>query len=230
MNSLTAVDQHNSIARLQQLADVPAAAGFRGFLQGMSAPWLGLKVMWLRPHLWKYAVVPTLINMGITVVALLAMLVMATGFVGLTHWWVSGWQGYWFWVGVGVEILGALLMVMVCIAAAVITWRLLSGLLCGYFYGRLASQMEIDLGLPAAEQRELSLRYEFRDTAVDLFWLLISLAVSLVVGLIPIIGPPVALAYSLYYQVLSCGRDKLAFPLALRAVRRADRIVFCREH
>ena len=43
-------------------------------------------------------------------------------------------------------------------------------------------------------------------------------------------GPPVALVYSLYFQILTCGRDQLSHPLSLRGNNRAERLEFSRQH
>jgi uncharacterized protein involved in cysteine biosynthesis len=183
-----------------------------------------------RPYLWQYAVVPIVLNILIMIAALVAMLAMASGAVALLSWWLGDWHGDWWYAALALQILAAIVMVIVCIAAAVLTWRLLSGVLCGYFYGRLAARVEIEMGMRRDELREISLAYELRDTATGLFWLVVSLGLALVVCLVPFVGPPVGVVYSIYYQALACGRDQLAYPLVLRAMRRADRLAFCRQH
>lgn len=217
-------------ARLQQLVVVPATTRLGRFLEGAATPWVGLKVLRLRPRLWAYAVVPVLLNLVITVVALAAMVVMAVAAIAVLNWWLGDWSGYWFFAKIAVLILGGAAMAIVCIAAAVITWRVLSGVLCGYFYGRLAARVEVEFGMNPDHMRSITLTHELLDTANDLMWLLISLALALLVSLIPFIGPPIALAYSLYFQFLTCGRDQLSYPLALRGLRRSERLAFSREH
>jgi uncharacterized protein involved in cysteine biosynthesis len=217
-------------AGLHELIAAPAQTRRRQYLAGLSAPWLGLRVLWLRPGLWKYAIVPIVLNLLITVIAILAMLVMAAGMVALLHWLTSGWKGTWFYVAIILQVLGAAAMVMLCIGAAVIVWRLLSGILCGYFYSRLAARIERELGVGKDELRDVTLWQEVRDTLADLGWLLLSLLLALLMALVPLVGPPLALAYSLYFQVLTCGRTQFSYPLALRGMARPARLVFCREH
>lgn len=208
----------------------PAASRFGRFLEGASTPWLGLQVMCRRPWLWKYAIVPILLNIAIMAAAIFAMVAMASLSVGVIYWLVGDWQGYWWYAGVALYVLAVIVTAIICIATAVITWRLFSGVLCGYFYGRLAARVEIELGVNREELREISLLYELRDTATNLFWLVISLVLALTVSLIPLVGPPIGLVYSTYFQILSCGRDTLAFPLQLRAIRRAERLAYSRRH
>jgi uncharacterized protein involved in cysteine biosynthesis len=215
---------------LARLITAPATTRFWQFLEGASTPWLGLSVMRHRPYLWKYAIVPIVLNIAIMFAALLAMVAMASGSVALLYWLLGDWQGNWWYAALALQILAAIVTVIICIATAVLTWRLLSGVLCGYFYGRLAMRVETEFGMNRDELREISLADELRDTAAGLFWLLISLVLALIVSLIPFIGPPIGFLYSTYFQTLSCGRDTLAYPLQLRAMRRAERLAYSRRH
>ncbi len=215
---------------LAKLVVRPATSRFWQFVEGASTPWLGLRVMRERPYLWKYAIVPILLNIAIMVAAFFAMIAMASGSVALLYWLLGDWQGNWWYAALALQILAAIVTVIICVATAVLTWRLLSGVLCGYFYGRLAMRVETEFGMPRSQMREISLKYELRDTAKGLFWLVISLILALLVSLFPFLGPPLGFIYSTYFQILSCGRDTLAYPLQLRAMARADRLAYSRQH
>lgn len=215
---------------LARLVVPPAASRLWKFLEGASTPWLGLRVMRHRPYLWKYAVVPILLNIAIMFAAIFAMVTMTSAAVALLYWLLGDWHGNWWYAALALQILAAIVTAIVCIATAVLTWRLLSGVLCGYFYGRLAMRVETEFGMSRDEMREISLSYELRDTAIGLFWLLISLVLALLVSLIPFIGPPIGFVYSTYFQMLACGRDQLAYPLVLRAMRRPERLAYSRKH
>jgi hypothetical protein len=192
-------------AALHQLIAAPAPTRSGQYLAGLSVPWLGLRVLLHRPGLWKYAIMPIVLNLLITAIAILAMLVMAAGIVALLNWLTSGWQGTWFYVAIVLQVLGAAAMVMLCIAAAAIVWRLLSGILCGYFYSRLAARVERELGVGEDELCDVTLWAEIRDALADLGWLLLSLLLALLVALIPLIGPPLALAYSRTFRCSPAG-------------------------
>jgi uncharacterized protein involved in cysteine biosynthesis len=107
---------------------------------------------------------------------------------------------------------------------------LLSGVLCGYFYSRLAARVERELGIASDELHDVTLWQEVCDAMADLGWLLLSLLLALLLALVPLVGPPLALAYSLYFQILTCGRTQFSYPLALRGLARPQRMVFCRKH
>lgn len=222
---------HPSVTQsLESLVVAPAASPWGQFLEGALTPWLGLRVMCRRPYLWKYAVIPILLNIAILVAAIVAMLAMASASVAVIFWLLEDWQGNWLYVKLALQILAAMATVMLCMAAAVLTWRLLSGVLCGYFYGRLAMRVELEMGMQREALREISLLHELRDTSQGLLWLALSLLIALFVSLVPFVGPPLGLLYSTYFQMLSCGRDTLAYPLVLRASDRAERLAFSRQH
>ena len=183
-----------------------------------------------RPRLWKYAIVPVLVNIAIMVVAVMAMIALGGGFLGALYWLLGDWEGNWFYAKIGVMILAVLATTIFCITLAVIVWRLLSTLFCGYFYALIAKSVEMELGLTSDQMHDISMWRELRDAFTDMWWLLISLALSLLFSLIPFIGAPVALAYSLYFQILTCGRDQFSHSLSLRGKHRAERAAFCRQY
>jgi hypothetical protein len=55
-----------------------AAAAFAAFREGLAAPWLGFRHMCRHPHLWRYGVVPILLNLLITAVVIVLVVVMTT--------------------------------------------------------------------------------------------------------------------------------------------------------
>ena len=219
-------------SKLHQLVVAPASSRLGQFFEGILVPWLGLKVLAGRPRLWGYAIVPVLINIAIMLAALFAMFTIGSALLaGL--WFALGesWnEGWWLAGKIAILILGLLAIIMICIAAAVIMWRFFSAMFCGYFYGKIATAIELEFGLSPDEMRSISMWREMKDAAIDTVWLLISLALALLVSLIPFIGAPIALAYSLYFQILTCGRDQFSFPLSLRGKHRAERIEFCRQN
>ena len=221
-----------AISRLHKLVIDPASSQAGKFLEGIFVPWLGLRVLIVRPRLWGYAIVPVLINLAIMAAAIFAMFTIGSALLALLWWSLGGeWnEGWWLVAKIAIVILGGISTIMVCIAAAVIMWRLLSAMFCGYFYGRIATAVELELGLPAEEMQPISIWREMRDAFTDMGWLMTSLAVALVVSLIPFIGAPIALAYSLYFQILTCGRDQFSYPLSLRGKHRAERVAFCQQH
>lgn len=221
-----------STSHLHKMVVIPSRSRVGQFFEGILVPWLGLKVLIARPQLWGYAIIPVLLNIAIMLATLFAIFAIGSGILtGL--WFLLGgeWNsGWWLLAKIAILIVGLLSTIMICIAAAVIMWRFFSAMFCGYFYGKIAMAVERELGLSEDDMRAISMVHEIRDAAIDMGWLLISLAIALLVSLIPFIGAPVALAYSLYFQILTCGRDQFSFPLSLRGKGRAERIEFCREH
>ena len=217
---------------LHKLVVPPATSTARSFFEGVFVPWLGLRVLVSRPRLWGYAIVPVLINIAIMIVALLAIFSIGSGVSAALLVFLQGeWnEGWWLVAKISIVIVVFLVTIIICIAAAVIMWRVLSAIFCGYFYGKIATAVELELGLSRAAMRDISMMREMKDALIDMGWLLVSLALALIISLIPFIGAPIALAYSLYFQILTCGRDQFSFPLSLRGKHRAERIEFCGNH
>ena len=73
-------------------------------------------------------------------------------------------EGVW---GSVVRLAAIVLLVIACGGLAVVSWMFLNGVLCGHFYGRLAAQVEMQLGLAASDLRDLSLTYQAVDVVRD---------------------------------------------------------------
>ena len=226
------MDETSGNSDLYRFVVPPKSSRVGNFFEGALTPWVGLRVLIARPRLWKHAIIPVLVNLAIMAAAIFAMIAIGSGLMALLWWALGGeWnQGWWLVAKIAIIIVGALSTLMVCIAAAVIVWRLLSTMFCGYFYGRIATAVEEELGLKPNEMQAISMWREMRDAFYDMGWLIVSLLLSLLISLVPFIGAPVALAYSLYFQVITCGRDQLSYPLSLRGKHRRQRAEFCDHH
>ena len=113
------------------------------FTEGFTAPIQGLKFLNQRRHLWRLAVLPILFNLLITGLIIVVLIAIIGWFASVVHPWltdgVSG--GWWVLVLVG-EVLAVLMLLAICGVAAVVIWKVLGGVLCGYFYGKLAEEVE----------------------------------------------------------------------------------------
>jgi CysZ protein len=199
------------------------------FHEGAATPMEGLRFLNRRRELWRFAVAPLIANVLITGLVLLLLVATAAAFLSVVHPWIhqdADWPAGLLWTA---EILLAAVLVIVSLGAALLLWKLLTGILCGYFYGRLAKEVEESLGVAPGELRELSLRYQAADTLYDLSSLLATHATFFVVGLLPLVGAPLALAGNFSVTWFIFGRDYLDFPLAMRGMRRGEKTRFCRE-
>jgi uncharacterized protein involved in cysteine biosynthesis len=195
------------------------------FWMGFASPWHGLMFMVQHPTLWRYGVIPFLLNLAITAFVLALLVLSTIGFGVYVHPRFSpGWLGRTF------EVLSALALLAAAFAASVAVWALLEGTLCGHFYGLLAREVEIELGMPPSEIREISLAYQFVDAARDFAALLGINSAMLLLNCVPVIGSIAALCGALCFDCYIFGRDYLDYPLALRGMRRADKLDFVRRH
>jgi CysZ protein len=210
----------------------PLAATWQGrFRQGAAAPWEGLRFLNARRGLWKYAAAPIAANLLITALVLAFVVASAVGSISALRPWLAGVTGDWpgpaRWA---TELIVAVLLLIVLLGIAFVLWKVLTGVLCGYFYERLAKRVEEELGVAPGELRDLSLGYQVVDTCVDLAALLAIHATFFFVGLLPLVGAPLALAGDFSFTWFLFGADYFDYPLALRGWRRGEKRRFCREH
>lgn len=231
MNDTRTFFESPTSAELATLLASPAPTTWRGrFYEGAAAPWRGLKFLNRHKSLWRFTVWPLLANVLITGLVLIFLTLMAGWVLSVAHPWFQRRDGLWpAWAGWMLEVVFAAVLLVVCLGAAVVLWKLLTGILCGYFYGMLAKEVETTLGIASGELRDLSLRYQAVDTLYDLTAILATQGGFFLVGLLPLIGAPLAIVGGLSLTWFIFGRDYLDFPLALRGMRRYDKRRFCRE-
>jgi uncharacterized protein involved in cysteine biosynthesis len=197
----------------------------RSFLAGFAAPWAGLRYMNRHPTLWRHGILPVLCNLVLS----------AALFAGLIYGWFRAyaWLGTLFpanWWGATLAVLSVILVAALEIALAVAAWIVFQGVFCGFFYSRLAREVEIQLGLAPDRMREVPLLYQITDALLDLAALTAVAVGCFLFGWIPVVGAPVALAFGLYFDCFVFGMDYLDYPQALRARGRSVQRGFARRH
>lgn len=220
------------VSELAEYLAAPAPTTWWGrFREGAAAPWRGLKFLNRRPALWRYAVAPAAINLFITGAVLVLLVLSATWVLRIVHPWFQSEASTSYALALrAAEIVVAVVLVITCIGAAVVAWKVLTGILCGYYYGILSKHVEEELGVAAGELCDLSLRYQAIDTAYDLTSLLTVHAAFFAVGLLPLVGGPLALVGDLTLTWFILGLDYLDFPLAMRGWRRREKRQFGRRN
>ena len=205
---------------------LPRRAGWPArFLEGFATPWAGLRYMNAHPPLWRHGILPILCN-----------LVLSAGlFAGLVYGWFRayGWLDTLFpsnWWGATLTVLSVVLVAALEIALAVAAWIGIQGIFCGFFYSRLAREVEIQLGLDPARMREVPLLYQVTDALLDLAALTAVAVGCFLLGWVPLVGAPLALVLGLYFDSFVFGMDYLDYPQAIRARGRAVQRRFARRH
>ena len=205
---------------------LPRPAGcLARFADGFAAPWAGLRYMNAHPRLWRHGILPILCN----------ILLSAALFAGLVYGWFRAyaWLGTAFpanWWGATLAVLSGVAVAALEIALAVAAWIVFQGILCGFFYSRLAREVEIQLGLAPERMREVPLLYQVTDAILDLL-VLVAVAVGcFLLGWVPFIGAPLAVVLGLYFDCFVFGMDYLDYPQALRARGRRVQRAFARRH
>ncbi|MCX7424721.1 MAG: EI24 domain-containing protein [Planctomycetia bacterium] len=206
-----------------RVATRPAA--WAAFREGFAAPWVGFRYMRSRPALWRYGILPVLLNLLVTAFVL-AVLVAATVylFTILHPRFGDGWA----WLVA--EVLAAAGLLVVVIALAAVAWVVLQGIFCGHFYGKLAEQVERQLGLRPEEIRDVPFSHQVVDTLRDVGFLGGVNLGCLAIQIIPGLGSVVGLAGSYYFSCSTLGRDYFDHPMSLRGMRRREKLQFARRH
>jgi len=195
------------------------------FGEGLSGPWLGFRYMARHPGLWRYGVVPVLLNLLITTLLLVVLIVAAVLFFSRLHpWFADG------WIWIVLEILFGLLLLGCVLGLALVAYFVLQGILCGHFYGKLARQVELQLGIRPEEIREVPFSYQVADTLRDVGFLALVNTACIAVQIVPGIGSVLGVCGGYYFNCFTFGLDYFDHPLALRGVRRQDKRAFAKRH
>lgn len=215
----------------EYLARPPVEGSWAKFIEGASAPLHGLRFLRRHPILWRYAILPTTLNLLITGLALTALIVGTVWIVTELHPRLTqGMADVWWWLAVAGEIAVGVVLLLVCAVLTVLMWKLFSGILCGYFYAQLAEHVEQELGVSDEALQPISLFYEVCDTVLNLTLLIVVNAFILLLNVVPLVGGVLALLGSGYFTWYILGVDYLSFPLALRGVRRRAQFAFGHRH
>jgi uncharacterized protein involved in cysteine biosynthesis len=190
----------------------------RAFVEGFVAPFAGFRYMCRHPELWRYGVVPILLNLFITVFVFGLLILGVVAFVTYLHPKFPA-----SWLGVLGEIVCAIVSLGLAIGAAAATWMLMQGILCAHFYERLERHVEIQLGTSMEDLKDIPLSYQIVDALRDTGVLLAINTVCLMLNCIPVLGSIVWLVVAIYFDSYIFGRAYLDFPLQLSGMRSLER-------
>jgi uncharacterized protein involved in cysteine biosynthesis len=206
---------------------------FAALAQGLAAPCRGFVYVAGRPSLWPYGLLPVLLNLLISV-GLLAGLWFAIGalldridayFAGLFA------DGAFARIFHGLSMLAAGVAAWgVAIFLTVAAWYLLQGVLCDFFYRKLAVRVEVQLGARREDLVDVPFLADLLDTCLALLALAFVNVCFLFLNCLPLVGSFLAVACSLYFSCWVFGIDFLSLPLSLRGMRRGQRLAFARRH
>lgn len=185
------------------------------FLTGARAPLDGFAYLWRRPALWRYAVIPLMVNIVVSLVVLVGMIMVVGATLAYLEWQFPSSL----WWHVALKVLAGVVLLILALGAALIAYFILGGILSGYFNTRLARQVELALGTPAEHLHEVPFWYQVYDTVRDLLVLTGINIGCLFLNIIPGVGA----AASLYFDWYVFGVDYMDYPMSLRGMRRGEK-------
>jgi uncharacterized protein involved in cysteine biosynthesis len=207
--------------------------GFAAFGQGLAAPCRGFVYMAERPSLWPYGLLPVLLNLLISAGLLVGLWYSVGALQDRLDAYFTDLFGTGFFGRIlhGISMFGAVVASWcVALGLAVAAWYLLQGILCDFFYRKLAFRVELQLGARREELTEVGFLADILDTFLALGALVFFNVCFLFLNCIPFIGSFLAVACSLCFSCWVFGIDFMSFPLLVRGLRRWQRRAFAREH
>ena len=197
---------------------------FAEFYAGFAAPWRGLAYLNKHPALWRYGILPVLLNILVTLLVLVGAVWGAIAFGQAIHDRfansILGWTG---------EVLSILGLVAATAGLTVVGWLIFGALLTDQFNSVLARRVELSLGTPAAELRELPVLRQIFDALWTALVLLVINAGLLLLNCLPVIGAMIAIPLAIVVDGYVFGRDYLDYPLSLRGWPRPRKHQFARQ-
>ena len=195
------------------------------FVAGLTAPLYGLHYMMRHPALWRYGLLPLLLNLLITAVLFVGLIVAA---VFCFNWLPESFPEGWLWTFAA--ILVALTLLVVAAGLTFVAWMVLQGILCGHFYGKLAERVERQLGTPDDQIKDVPLLQQVHDTFRNLGFLAAVNVACLCVQIVPGIGSLLGICGSWYFNCFTLGLEYLDYPMALRGMRRKEQRAVAKRH
>ena len=206
-----------------------AVHGLGQFQEGFFAPWSGMQLMRAYPSLWKHALWPMVLNLVISLVILVCLVLAANRLLDSLQPWIVGQLPDWDWLASTSRLIVFLTVILLCGVLGVFAWFLLTAILCSYFYGLLAEQVEHLLG-DAEGHQPLSIWQEVKDTGFNLLFLAAGQAVIFCFNFLPLIGSVLAFTLGWGFTWYLLGADFFGYPLALRGVKRWEQLRFSSCH
>lgn len=198
---------------------------FADFYAGFAAPWRGLAYLNKHPALWRYGILPVLLNILVTLLVLMGAVWGAIALGNYIHPRfansILGWTG---------EVISILGLVAATAGLTVVGWLIFGALLTDQFNSVLARRVELSLGTPADELCELPVLRQIADAPWTALVLLVINAGLLLLNCLPVIGSMIAIPLAIVVDGYVFGRDYLDYPLSLRGWPRPQKHQFARQH
>lgn len=176
-------------------------------------------------RLWRYAVVPMLLNLFITLLVLAGLIYGAYAASGAINRAIPA--AWYYWIVKAVLIAVAFVLAIILSIGA---FFLLQVVLCCYFYDRLARQVENALGMARADIREVSVLHQACAASRDLASMLGVSSLALLLNVVPVAGAAASLGVTLYHGWLTCGLEYLGYAMDLRGMRRQEKIALAKAN
>lgn len=197
---------------------------FTGYVRGLLAPHTGFVYLREHPHLWRYGVMPILLNALLGILLLPLALGVAVYLTIHTGEYLTEHLGRFGRIAVNVGYF------LSAIGLSFASWVVLQGVLCSFFYERLAREVELLLGIPSDELKDIPWLTLLLDALRHGLWLVILNAGLFVLNCLPVVGTILGLPVGYYINGMIFGEECFSYPLGLRGQDRQRRRAFTGQH
>ena len=209
------------------LARAPATNAADRFWEGISAPWHGWRFLREHPRLWSLAALPTLLN-------LLISLLVAAAVIGGGYWLIAAlhdsfagqFTGWGWYAALAGEVLLFLVVAPLVLIMAIVLWKILTTIFCGFLFSHLALEVERLIGIDERELKPVSFLADAAGLLFSLLVLIIGSTVLIVLVFIPVVGGILSFIVGTLFTCWIMGLDYLGYPLSLRGLPRWSQYPF----
>lgn len=203
------------------LQRAPATNAADRFWEGICAPWHGWRLLRENSRLWWTAALPTLLNLLISLLVAAAVIGGGWWLISMLHDAFAGQFTGWGWyAALTGEVLLVLAIAPLVLIMAIVLWKILTTIFCGYFFSKLALEVERLVGIDPSEVRPVSFAAEAVGLLFSLAVLLIGSTVLIALVFIPVVGGILSFVVGTLFTCWIMGLDYLGYPLALRGLPR----------
>lgn len=195
-----------------------------GYLRGLLAPHAGFVYLRQHPHLWRYGLMPIVLNTLIALLLLPLGIGLAVYLTNSTGEYLTEHVGRYGRIAVDVGYF------LAAFGISLTSWIVLQGVLCSFFYERLARAVELQLGIATEELRDVPWVTLVLDALRHASWLVVLNVCLFVLNCVPVLGTVLGFPFGYYINGMIFGEECFSYPLGLRGLERQRQRIFTKQH
>lgn len=194
------------------------------YLHGLTTSFTGFAFLCRAPALWRYGLLPVLVNMIVALAAwVLTFLLARYAWNSFTDTLSDSW-----WAPI-IEWTVLICLIVVSMGVGFVAYLVLQGIFCSWFFSKLAFHVELHLGARPEDLSDIPLLSQITDSSRSSLKLVLITAALFLLNFMPIVGSVIAIGIGLPVDAYILGSEFLGYPLELRGIRWKQRQQFARS-